>query len=181
MALELTGWQWWWWWSWWRWWWLWWCFNYISIMSLIRAVLAAASPSLLGPSLLQEGSEAEDMVSNNFQCWQKGTQDLFWKTLKFCFSKVCLHLPDYSSSSVASVLSLLYYGDHKLRLNLRLLTKITGETWLGIGDSHSRSNINSLLSSLGVALEVWQGPFGPALREVAPRNTLSGFPNQCHK
>ena len=28
-----------------------------------RAVLAAASPSLLGPSLLQEGSEAEDMVS----------------------------------------------------------------------------------------------------------------------
>ena len=30
---------------------------------LYRAVLAAASPSLLGPSLLQEGSEAEDMVS----------------------------------------------------------------------------------------------------------------------
>ena len=28
-----------------------------------RAVLAAASPFLLGPSLLQEGSEAEDMVS----------------------------------------------------------------------------------------------------------------------
>ena len=31
--------------------------------TLCRAVLAAASPSLLGPSLLQEGSEAEDMVS----------------------------------------------------------------------------------------------------------------------
>ena len=106
---------------------------------------------------------------------------MFWKTLKFSFSKVCLHLPDYSSSSVASVLSLLYYGDHKLRLNLRLLTEITGETWLSIGDSHSRSNINSLLSSLGVALEVWQGPFGPALRGVPPRNTLSGFTNQCHK
>ena len=29
------------------------------MLSLIRAVLAAASPSLLGPSLLQEGSEAE--------------------------------------------------------------------------------------------------------------------------
>ena len=32
-------------------------------ISSCRAVLAAASPTLLGPSLLQEGSEAEDMVS----------------------------------------------------------------------------------------------------------------------
>ena len=36
---------------------------WFSCGKLRRAVLAAASPSLLGPSLLQEGSEAEDMVS----------------------------------------------------------------------------------------------------------------------
>ena len=36
---------------------------WVSYEKLRRAVLAAASPSLLGPSLLQEGSEAEDMVS----------------------------------------------------------------------------------------------------------------------
>ena len=41
--------------------------SFVTILFLhgesCRAVLAAASPSLLGPSLLQEGSEAEDMVS----------------------------------------------------------------------------------------------------------------------
>ena len=41
--------------------------SFVTILFLhgesCRAVLAAASPFLLGPSLLQEGSEAEDMVS----------------------------------------------------------------------------------------------------------------------
>ena len=56
-----------------------------------RAMLAAASPSLLGPSL--QGEEGEEEM-------------------------VCLQLPDYTSSCVASVLSILYYG----------------ETWLSSGD-----------------------------------------------
>ena len=47
--------------------WLWFSWSFVTILFLLdesyRAVLAAASPSLLGPSLLQEGSEAEDMVS----------------------------------------------------------------------------------------------------------------------
>ena len=39
------------------------CYKLFVHAESYRAVLAAASPSLLGPSLLQEGSEAEDMVS----------------------------------------------------------------------------------------------------------------------
>ena len=50
-----------------------------------------------------------------------------------------------------------------------------GETWLGFGDSAARSNINSLLRSLGVALEVWQSPFGPSLRRVPWPNTDTGM------
>ena len=75
-----------------------------------RAMLAAASPGLLGPSLQGEESEEE---------------------------MVCLQLPDYTSSCVASVLSILYYG----------------ETWLESGDQEV-ATINSLLSHLGVHLEV---------------------------
>ena len=75
-----------------------------------RAMLAAASPGLLGPSLQGEENEEE---------------------------MVCLQLPDYTSSCVASVLSILYYG----------------ETWLESGDQEV-ATINSLLSHLGVHLEV---------------------------
>ena len=49
-----------------------------------RAMLAAASPRLLGPNL-QSQDQDEEMV--------------------------CLNLPEYSSSCVASVLSILYYGE----------------------------------------------------------------------
>jgi len=75
-----------------------------------RAVLAAASPFLLAPNL--QSDEVEDEM-------------------------ICLHLPDYSSSCVASVLSILYYG----------------ETWLQNGDQVSA--INSLLLQLGINLEVY--------------------------
>ena len=54
-------------------------------------------------------------------------------------SQVCLHLPDYTSSCVASVLSLLYYG----------------ETWIHCtGHQDQLDTINSLLDNLGVSLEV---------------------------
>ena len=86
---------------------------------------------------------------------------------------MCLHLPDYSSSSVASVLSLLYYGEQKAKDSQEINTA-EGETWLGFEDSQARSNINSLLCSLGVPLEVWQSPFGPSLRRVPLPNTDAG-------
>jgi len=77
-----------------------------------RAMLAAASPRLLGPWLQSE--ECDDEM-------------------------VCLHLPDYTSSCVASVLSLLYYG----------------ETWIHCtGHQDQLDTINSLLDNLGVSLEV---------------------------
>ena len=88
-----------------------------------RAMLAAASPGLLGPSL--QGEEGEEEM-------------------------VCLQLPDYTSSCVASVLSILYYG----------------ETWLHSGDQVS--TINSLLSSLGVQLEVWSEGCRMFLRQTTP-------------
>lgn len=75
-----------------------------------RAMLAAASPRLLAPNL--KSDEVEDEM-------------------------ICLHLPDYSSSCVASVLSILYYG----------------ETWLQCGDQVTA--INSLLMQLGINLEVF--------------------------
>merc|ERR1719334_1893848 len=73
-------------------------------------MLAAASPLLLAPNL--QSDEVDDEM-------------------------VCLHLPDYSSTCVASVLSILYYG----------------ETWLQSGDQVSA--INSLLMQLGINLEVY--------------------------
>ena len=52
---------------------------------------------------------------------------------------VCLHLPDYTSSCVASVLSILYYG----------------ETWIQSPHQEDQvTTINSLLLNLGVKLEV---------------------------
>ena len=75
-------------------------------------MLAAASPHLLGPNLQSDDSEEE---------------------------MVCLHLPDYTSACVASVLSILYYG----------------ETWIQTPDQELQvDTINSLLLNLGVQLEV---------------------------
>ena len=88
-----------------------------------RAVLAAASPSLLAPSLQAEESEEE---------------------------MVCLQLPDFSSACVASVLSILYYG----------------ETWLQPGAG--LATVNSLLASLGVGLEVVASQQGKI--HLRPRN-----------
>jgi len=84
-----------------------------------RVMLAAASP-LLAPNL--QSDEVEDEM-------------------------ICLHIPDYSSSCVASVLSILYYG----------------ETWLQCGDQVSA--INSLLLHLGVNLEVCRDGFRIYLRK----------------
>eukprot|EP00092_Neocalanus_flemingeri_P017907 GFUD01019373.1.p1 GENE.GFUD01019373.1~~GFUD01019373.1.p1 ORF type:complete len:658 (-),score=96.97 GFUD01019373.1:433-2406(-) len=85
-----------------------------------RAMLAAASPLLLAPNL--QSDEVEDEM-------------------------ICLHLPDYSSSCVASVLSILYYG----------------ETWLQCGDQVSA--INSLLLQLGINLEVFGEGYRMYLRK----------------
>ena len=92
-----------------------------------RAMLAAASPGLLGPSLQGEENEEE---------------------------MVCLQLPDYTSSCVASVLSILYYG----------------ETWLESGDQEV-TTINSLLSHLGVHLEVCSEGCRMFVRQRSPTPT----------
>ena len=77
-----------------------------------RAMLAAASPGLLAPNLHDDDHEDE---------------------------MVCVHLPDYTSTCVASVLSILYYG----------------ETWVHSPHQQNQvSTINSLLLNLGVSLEV---------------------------
>jgi len=103
-----------------------------------RAMLAAASPLLLAPNL--QSDEVDDEM-------------------------VCLHLPDFSSTCVASVLSILYYG----------------ETWLQSGDQVSA--INSLLMQLGINLEVYGQGSRIYLRKKGGVNALKvdSYPNMKGK